>query len=219
MSGEWIRADWPAPANIVAGTTLRSGNIAAVKLPGKPCWLNQVHGANVVAAARYAAPPDADGSVGTRPGDVCAVKTADCLPVLLCSTDGLEIGIAHAGWRGLAAGVVENTIAKMVHDPGDLLAWLGPAISQPSFEVGDDVREAFLVHDSAAQSCFVSNANSRWQADLYALARLRLKAAGVTDVYGGGLCTHSDKKRFFSYRRDGDTGRMVSFVARDLVLK
>ncbi len=219
MSGEWIRADWPAPANIIAGTTLRCGDIAAVKLPGRPCWLNQVHGTNVVAAGNFAAPPDADGSVGTRPGDVCAVKTADCLPVLLCSTDGLEIGIAHAGWRGLAAGVVENTIAKMVHDPGDLYAWLGPAISQPSFEVGDDVREAFLVHDSGAEACFVSNAKSRWQADLYGLARLRLKAAGVTDVYGGGLCTHSDKKRFFSYRRDGDSGRMVSFVARALVLK
>jgi len=132
----------------------------------------------------------------------------------LCSSDGREVGIAHAGWRGLAAGVIENTIASMAHDPGDLLAWLGPAISQPSFEVGDDVRQAFVVHDSAADSCFVSNAQGRWQADLYALARLRLRTAGVTEVHGGGLCTYGDEKRFYSHRRDGATGRMVSFVAR-----
>ena len=214
MSDEWIRADWPAPGNIVAGTTLRTGDIAAVGLPGRPCWLNQLHGTFVVGVDSFDTPPDADASVGSRTGDVCVVKTADCLPVLLCSSDGREVGIAHAGWRGLAAGVIENTIASMAHDPGDLLAWLGPAISQPAFEVGDDVRDAFVVHDSTADSCFVSNARGRWQADLYALARLRLSAAGVAEVHGGGLCTYGDEKRFFSHRRDGDTGRMVSFVAR-----
>ncbi len=214
MSDEWIRADWPAPKNIVAGTTLRTGDIAAVELPGRPCWLNQLHGTFVVGVDSFDTPPDADASVGSRTGDVCVVKTADCLLVLLCSSDGREVGIAHAGWRGLAAGVIENTIASMAHDPGDLLAWLGPAISQPAFEVGDDVRDAFVVHDSTADSCFVSNAQGRWQADLYALARLRLSAAGVTEVHGGGLCTYGDEKRFFSHRRSGDTGRMVSFVAR-----
>ena len=214
MSDEWIPADWPAPGNIVAGTTLRTGDIAAVGLPGRPCWLNQLHGTFVVGVDSFDTPPDADASVGSRTGDVCVVKTADCLPVLLCSSDGREVGIAHAGWRGLAAGVIENTIASMAHDPGDLLAWLGPAISQPAFEVGDDVRDAFVLHDSTADSCFVSNARGRWQADLYALARLRLSAAGITGVHGGGLCTYGDEKRFFSHRRDGDTGRMVSFVAR-----
>ncbi len=214
MSDEWIRADWPAPGNIVAGTTLRTGDIAAVRLPGRPCWLNQLHGTFVVGVDSFDTPPDADASVGSRTGDVCVVKTADCLPVLLCSSDGREVAIAHAGWRGLAAGVIESTIASMTHDPGDLLAWLGPAISQPAFEVGDDVRDAFVVHDSTADSCFVSNARGRWQADLYALARLRLSAAGVAEVHGGGLCTYGDEKRFFSHRRDGDTGRMVSFVAR-----
>jgi len=214
LSGEWIRADWPAPGNIVAGTTFRTGDIAAVRLPGRPCWLNQLHGTIVVGVDGFEVPPDADASVGSRAGDVCVIRTADCLPVLLCSSDGREVGIAHAGWRGLAAGVIENTIASMAHDPGDLLAWLGPAISQPFFEVGDDVRQAFVVHDSAADSCFVSNAQGRWQADLYALARLRLRAAGVTEVHGGGLCTYGDEKRFYSHRRDGATGRMVSFVAR-----
>ena len=114
----------------------------------------------------------------------------------------------------MAAGVIENTVAEMTHDPASLLAWMGPAISQPSFEVGDAVREAFLAHDPSAAACFVGNKRRRWQADLFALARLRLQAAGVSEVYGGGLCTYSDEKRFFSYRRDGSTGRMVSFVAR-----
>lgn len=214
MSGEWLRADWPAPGNIIAGTTLRTGDIAAVGLPGKPCWLNQLHGTCVVEAGNFDVPPGADAAIGSKPGDVCVVKTADCLPVLLCSSDGSEVGIAHAGWRGLAAGIIENTVAEMTHDPDGLLAWLGPAISQPLFEVGDEVREAFLEHDRAAAACFVSNIRERWQADLYALARLRLRAAGVTQVYGGGLCTYSDDRRFFSYRRDGATGRMVSFVAR-----
>lgn len=214
MTCDWLRADWPAPDNIVAGTTLRTSDFATVELPGKPCWLDQRHGTCVVAAGDFDAPPSADAAVSSRPGDVCVVETADCLPVLLCSADGRGVGIAHAGWRGMAAGVIENTVAEMTQDPASLLAWLGPAISQPSFEVGDEVREAFLVHDPSAASCFVGNERRRWQADLFALARLRLQAAGVSEVYGGGLCTYSDEKRFFSYRRDGSSGRMVSFVAR-----
>ncbi len=215
MSADWIAADWPAPNRVVAGTTLRSGSLASLKLPGDPCWLNQVHGADVVAAGRYDTPPDADACVGGRTGDVCVVKTADCLPVLICSADGGEVAAAHAGWRGLVAGIIEATIAAMAHAPRDLLVWMGPAISQPSFEVGDEVRAAFVETDREAAACFVANARGRWQADLYELARRRLAALGVTRVYGGQFCTFADKERFYSYRRNPDCGRMVSFVALD----
>ena len=213
MTTGWIAADWPAPDNVIAGTTLRTGDIESVGLPGVPCWLNQVHGTRVVEVGNFDEPPDADASIGSRPADVCVVNTADCVPVLLCSSDGRVIGIAHAGWRGMAAGIIENTVAKMAHDPGELLAWLGPAISQRSFEVGDEVRDAFVEHDDAADSCFAINDRGRWQADLYGLARLRLSAAGVTDVYGGGWCTYSDQERFFSFRRQPRCGRLISFVA------
>jgi hypothetical protein len=213
MSTEWIPADWPAPDKIVAGTTLRGGSIASLELPGEPSWLNQQHGTNVVAAGLYDTPPDADASVGHKPGDVCVVKTADCLPVLFCSTDGAEIAAAHAGWRGLAEGVIEATVAKIAHEPGDLLAWMGPAISQPAFEVGDEVKDAFVAHDPGSAACFLENERGRWQADLYELARRRLSALGVTAVFGGGYCTYTDCERFFSYRRDPGCGRMVSFVA------
>ena len=142
------------------------------------------------------------------------VRTADCLPVLLCSTDGAVAAAAHAGWRGLAAGVIENAIAAMkIKDSGRILAWLGPAISQPAFEVGDEVRAAFVAQDVAAADCFERNSRGRWQADLYGLARQRLAAVGVTQIYGGGFCTYQDVERFYSYRRDPDCGRMVSFVA------
>jgi hypothetical protein len=214
MSADWIPANWPAPDVVFAGTTLRSGSVASLDLPGKPCWLNQVHGANVVATGSYDVPPDADASVGRKPGDVCVVRTADCLPVLFCSTDGAEIAAAHAGWRGLAAGVIEATIAKMVHEADDLLAWMGPAISQAAFEVGDEVREAFISQDPGAARFFVVNDRGRWQADLYELARRRLTSTGIADIYGGGFCTFADDERFFSYRRNSDCGRMISFVAR-----
>ncbi|MGI9248596.1 MAG: peptidoglycan editing factor PgeF [Woeseiaceae bacterium] len=214
MSVDWIPADWPAPETVVAGTTLRSGGIASLDLPGEPCWLNQVHGAHVIATGSYEKPPDADASVGRNPGDVCVVRTADCLPVLFCSANGAEVAAAHAGWRGLAAGVIEATVAKMVHEAGDLLVWLGPAISQAAFEVGDEVREAFISRDPGATPCFVANDRGRWQADLYELARRRLRSIGITDIYGGGFCTFADNERFFSYRRNPDCGRMISFVAR-----
>jgi len=213
MSAAWIPADWPAPDNIVAGTTLRSGSIASLELPGKPCWLNQQHGTNVVTAGLYDTPPDADASVGLKPGDVCVVKTADCLPVLLCSKDGARVAAAHAGWRGLAAGVIEATVARLAHPPGDILVWMGPAISQAVFEVGDEVKDAFVACDPGSAACFVANKRGRWQANLYELARRRLSALGVVAMYGGGFCTHTDHARFFSYRRDPDCGRMVSFVA------
>ena len=209
-----IRPDWPAPANVVAGTTTRAAEPG--ELPENLSYLNQVHGAVVVPAdaLREAPEPlDADAVTGRQSGDVCVVRTADCLPVLICSTDGTRVAAAHAGWRGLAAGVLENTVSAMAVAPGSLIAWLGPAISQPNFEVGDEVREAFLAHHADATTCFEPNARGRWQADLYGLAQQRLANAGVGGIFGGGWCTFSDSGRFYSYRRGRDTGRMVSFVA------
>ncbi len=208
---EWIPADWPAPDGVVAGTTLRGWGEAPLPVDGEPCWLTQVHGNCVVDAGACESPPEADASVSTR-DDVCVVRTADCLPVLLAATDGTVVAAAHAGWRGLAAGVLENTLAAMPVDAANVLAWFGPAISQNAFEVGDEVREAFVDQDGAAVSCFARNARGRWQADLYALARQRLAAVGVTNVHGGGLCTYADADRFYSYRRNPDCGRLVSFI-------
>lgn len=215
MDADWIRADWPAPEHIVAGTTLRDRHDFA--FPAPPRWLKQVHGSRVVRSDEQvagAAAPEADAEVAASPGAICAVCTADCLPILLVCDDGRDIGAAHAGWRGLAAGVAENTVAAMGSKPERLLAWLGPAISQPNFEVGAEVREAFVAHDPAAKAAFEMNPSGRWQADLYLLARQRLAAAGVTRVFGGGLCTYADAERFYSYRRNRDTGRLVSFVYR-----
>jgi len=208
-----ITPDWPAPSNVVAGTTTRDTERG--ELPENLRYLNQVHGAVVVSAAdlRDAHESlDADAVTGRHPGDVCAVRTADCVPVLFCSTEGSRVAAAHAGWRGLAAGVLENTVDAIGVSPGALVAWLGPAISQPNFEVGEEVREAFLAHDAQAEACFEQNARGRWQADLYALARQRLANTGVERISGGGWCTFADPGRFHSYRRGQDTGRMVSFV-------
>lgn len=216
MSADYITPDWPAPDSVIAGTTLRNGRLDTLALPGEPCFLKQVHGAEVVIAAAYARPPEADASVGRLPGDVCAVRTADCLPVLFCSGDGTEIAAAHAGWRGLAAGILEATVARMAHDPADLIAWLGPAISQAAFEVGSEVKEAFVQKDAGDVGCFEPNDRGRWQADLYGLAHRRLSACGLTGIYGGGFCTYADTERFYSYRRDPDCGRMISFIARKL---
>ena len=174
--------------------------------------MNQVHGVTVITATQFVEPPEADGLVSGASGLVCAVRTADCLPVLFCSRDGNIFAAAHAGWRGLAAGVLENTVDKMAVDAAELMAWLGPAISQPSFEIGDEVRAAFMAHDSDAEACFVANSRGRWQGDLYALARQRLTAAGISEISGGGFCTYLDEDRFHSYRRDPTCGRMVSFV-------
>ena len=209
-----ITPDWPAPTNVIAGSTTRHTEDGL--LPENLRYLNQVHGAVVVSAnmLRDADEPlDADAVTGRRPGDACAVRTADCLPVLFCSIDGTRVASAHAGWRGLASGVLENTIIALNCAAGDLMAWLGPAISQPNFEVGGEVRDAFLSHDADAAACFEPNASGRWQADLYSLARRRLAAAGIEAVYGGGWCTFADSDRFYSYRRGRETGRMVSFVA------
>lgn len=215
MTESVLRADWPAASNIVAGTTLRSGSQA--DLPATPQWLEQVHGtrAVVLGSADFdAGIPQADAVIGQRPGDICVVRTADCLPVLLSSRDGQEIAAVHAGWRGLAAGVIEATLAAMTTPAADLMAWFGPAISQAAFEVGAEVRDSF---GDWGQSdiWFQKNGRGRLQADLYGLANARLHAGGVADVYGGGLCTHGDAMRFYSYRRDGgDTGRLLSFICR-----
>lgn len=209
-----IRPEWPAPGNVLAGTTLV--DTPGDALPSGIALLNQVHGSRVVRIDEVRAaggPIDADAVTGHEIGDVCAVRTADCLPVLFCARDGSVIAAAHAGWRGLAAGVLENTVAAMGRAGSELIAWIGPAISQPNFEVGDEVREAFVSHDPAAARCFVANARGRWQADLYALARQRLGGVGVVGVYGGDWCTFGDAERFHSYRRDPGCGRMVSFVA------
>ena len=216
MSDNWLHAEWPAPANIIAGTTLRQGS--ASDLPVAPQWLHQVHGTGVVRAGSSDfdhGPPDADAIIANRPGDICVVQTADCLPILLCSFDGTEIAAVHGGWRGLADGIVEATVAAMSKLPSELMAWFGPAISQAAFEVGDEVRERFGLSGANDTGPFVANERGRWQADLYELARARLRKIGVAAIHGGGLCTFSDAERFFSYRRDGKTGRLLSFIYRE----
>ena len=208
-----IVPDWPAPEGVVAGTT--TCKTPDGELPPGIRYLSQVHGASVATVEQLRnaqAPVEADAIVGRGAGSVCAVRTADCLPVLFCARGGDEIAAAHAGWRGLAAGVLENTVAAMATPPGDLLAWIGPGISQPGFEVGEEVREAFIKGDPGAADAFEANERGRWQADLVALTRRRLAAVGLRDVYGGHWCTYGDPERFYSYRRDPGCGRLVSFI-------
>jgi hypothetical protein len=212
MTRHWIPANWPAPDAVVAGTTLRDQQF---DFPAEPFRLRQVHGVRAVTTDSddfAEGPPEADAVIARRPGDVCVVRSADCLPVLLCADDGTEVAAVHAGWRGLSGGVIEATVARMASSGSRLLAWLGPAISQAAFEVGDEVRNAFLAQDPEAGPAFMRNARGRWQADLYTLAQNRLARLGVERISGGGLCTYADSRRFFSYRRDGPTGRMESFV-------
>jgi hypothetical protein len=238
----WIEPDWPAPAHVRVVSTLRGGgrsegayaslNLAAhvgdapaavaanrtllrnaAGLPAEPLWLEQVHGIGVVDhAGPVPAPPRADAACATGRGLVCAVMTADCLPVAFADRRGTRVALAHAGWRGLAGGVLEATIAALGVPPADLHAWLGPAIGPDAFEVGAEVREAFLSRSPAAAACFRSNERGRQQADLCALARLALARAGVVSVHGGGWCTHGDAARFYSFRRDGITGRMATLA-------
>lgn len=248
MNAPFIRPDWPAPANILAMTTLRSGgeslppyesfNLAShvgdgdlavlanrarlsrLLPPGTQVqWLTQVHGADVVDAAAAAADTVADASWTRSPACACAVLTADCLPVLFCSREGDAVAAAHAGWRGLLDGVLENTVAAMGLEPRRIMAWLGPAIGPAAFEVGAEVRAAFLdaarvVQRAQTEACFVPSAArpGHYLADLYALARLRLAALGPDGVFGGGFCTLTEQDRYFSYRRDGHTGRMASLI-------
>lgn len=215
MTNPVVYADWAAPASIVAGTTTRSGDER--DLPAPPRLLQQVHGTRVIQAedGLFAqGEPEADAIVASTPGSICTVRTADCLPILLCSKEGGEIAAAHAGWRGLAAGIAEAVVGTMQTPPEDLLVWLGPAISQPAFEVGEEVREAFVKQDQNAGAAFTRNQRGRWQADLVTLAKQRLQAAGVQSITGGEYCTFGDASRFYSFRRDGATGRLLSFVYR-----
>ena len=231
--------DWPAPANVRALQTLRTGgcsvppwhsfnlgdhvgddpahvaaNRAALRrhLPVEPLWLRQVHGSAAVDADISAKLPAADAAYARQTGTVCAVMTADCLPVLFCDRAGSVVAAAHAGWRGLLDGVLETTVAAMGVPPAELLAWLGPAIGPNCFEVGDEVRAAFAARDPLAAAAFVGHGGGKWLADIYRLARQRLAVAGLGSISGGELCTVSDAARFFSYRRDGVTGRMASLI-------
>jgi polyphenol oxidase len=194
--------------------------VAAAALPASPTWLRQVHGAAVAAldadhpdsGASGDQPITADAAVTRRPGKVCAILTADCLPVLLASDSGDLVAAAHAGWRGLAAGVIEATVRATTVAPGRLLAWLGPAIGPKHFEVGAEVREVLLAGDTGADSAFAPNERGRFMADLEQLARRRLAAAGVDRIYGGGECTYTDGSRYFSHRRDAVTGRQAALI-------
>ncbi|OGA37782.1 MAG: hypothetical protein A3G24_06530 [Betaproteobacteria bacterium RIFCSPLOWO2_12_FULL_62_13] len=236
---DWIVPDWPAPTNVKAVITTRSGGVSrgpfasfnldlrvgddpeAVAtnrgrlcgvLPQAPKWLKQVHGATVVPADGIESPPQADASIARQAGTVCAVMIADCLPVLFTDRAGMLVAAAHAGWRGLSRGIIENTVRGIGRAPADLLAYLGPAIGPQAFEVGADVRTAFVEQDARAEFAFAPCRPGQWLADIYVLARHALARAGVTQVYGGGLCTVSDSRRFFSYRRDGTTGRMGALI-------
>ena len=241
MPPEFIRPDWPAPANVHALVTTRSGGVsggpyaslnlgdhvgdvpAAVvtnrrrlrdSLPADPTWLRQVHGIRCVDAAQTPPDSEADAAWTNAPGVVCAVLTADCLPVLLCDDAGTVVAAAHAGWRGLAAGVIESTVRSM-NVPGErLIAWLGPAIGPQRFEVGDEVRARFAAHDPQAASAFIPHGEGKWLCDIYRLARQRLAALGVCRLAGADFCTVRDADRFYSYRRDGVTGRMASLIWR-----
>ena len=197
----------------------RAELIERFALPSAPHWLRQVHGTDVL---RFSAPPPAvagegvepaaDACVTSIPGVVLAILTADCLPVVFANEDGSEIGAAHAGWRGLAAGVLENTVAAM-HSPADrIIAWLGPAAGPQAYEVGAEVFDAFVSQDESTAAAFVATRPGHWHVDLYALARRRLARLGIVRVHGGELCTISDPQRFYSHRRDARTGRMATLV-------
>lgn len=185
---------------------------AASGMPSKPVWLEQVHGKAVLrlTGEPYAS-KRADASYSNTPGTVCAVMTADCLPVLFCNKAGTEVAAAHAGWRGLCDGVLEETVACFNDSPENIIAWMGPAIGPGAFEVGPEVREAFMQKDAKADAAF-RPVGEKYFADIYTLARQRMANAGIGQVYGGDRCTHSEAGDFFSYRRDRITGRMASFI-------
>ncbi|WQG59953.1 peptidoglycan editing factor PgeF [Pseudomonas sp. RTB3] len=235
---DWLIPDWPAPAGVKSCVTTRVGGVSQASFDSfnlgdhvddvleavlenrrrltdafaiEPAWLRQVHGVSVVEAdpGRIA---EADGSWTSTPGIACTAMTADCLPALLCNRAGTRVAAAHAGWRGLAAGVLEAAVESLATEPADVLVWLGPAIGPQAFEVGPEVREAFMHQLPITERAFVPSRNpGKFMADIYELARLRLAARGVTAVYGGGFCTVTDP-RFFSYRRSPRTGRFASLI-------
>jgi polyphenol oxidase len=234
----FITPDWPAPANVKALQTTRNGGVSmgvyaslnlgdhvkdqpqhvaanrqllSAYMPSEPVWLNQVHGVRVIDAAVSSCLESADASFTSRKQVVCVTMTADCLPVLLCNQAGTAVAAIHAGWRSLCDGVIEATVKAMPVQADQLMAWLGPAIGPEAFEVGVEVRAQFMAQDTQAESAFTAKGD-KWLGDLYTIARQRLQTLGVTQVYGGGRCTFSEPETFFSYRRDGDTGRMGSFI-------
>lgn len=238
---EVLRPQWPVPAGVRAAFTLRAGGVsaapyeslnlgahvgdaaaavaenrrrvcAALRLPGQPAWLRQVHGVGVADLGASAADTQADAAVARARGAVCAVQVADCMPVLLAAQDASAVAAAHAGWRGLSAGILEATVRALRVPAPQLVAWLGPAIGAEHFEVGAEVVSAFVAHDAAAAAAFTPNSRGRWQCDLAALARARLQALGLQAVYGGDWCTYADAGRFYSYRRDGRTGRSAALI-------
>jgi hypothetical protein len=235
---DFISPDWPAPANVKAIQTTRAGGVSLAPynslnfgmhvkdnpahvacnrqllspiLPSEPVWLNQVHGVQVVDAANASCVPEADASFTRHSNVVCVTMTADCLPVLLCNQQGTVVASIHAGWRSLCDGVIEATVAKMDVDTTDLMAWLGPAIGPHAFEVGSEVRAQFVAKDAQAEIAFKPH-GEKWLADIYTIARQRLSNLDINKIYGGGLCTFTDDAQFFSFRRDGDTGRMASLI-------
>jgi YfiH family protein len=243
MSGvkHWLIPNWPVPSHIHAVTTLRTGGVscgaysslnpalhvdddpvrvkqnrqlimAALDLPDEPVWLDQIHSNRAVQAIKTEPLQQADASYTSESGVVCAVMTADCLPLLVCATDGSQVAAIHAGWRGLLAGVIGNTLSAMSGD--DFLVWLGPAIGPDCFEVGDEVRAAFLDKSAKFATAFKQQNKGKWLADIYQLARIDLAMQGLTKIYGGGFCTVTDHQRFYSYRRDKQTGRMATLIWR-----
>lgn len=241
-SSEFIIPDWPAPKNVRAISTTRLGGVSEgvyasnnlalhvgdnrehvesnrnrlktlCRLPAEPTWLTQTH-SNIVVNGDEAL-CEADASYSDRMSQVCVVMTADCLPILLCDKKGQQVAAVHAGWRGLLNNVIENSLARFHGLSDDIMAWLGPAISQDAFEVGTDVYDAFVERHNATATFFKARENNKFLADLPGLAKFRLELAGVSRVYGGQYCTYSDEERFFSYRRDGACGRMASLIWLD----
>jgi polyphenol oxidase len=208
-----LHPDWPASPGVRALQTTRDSGLP--DLPSAPCWLEQVHGTTVVSPVAGQAGLVADAAVTATPGIVLAVRTADCVPVLLCSRDGRVVGAAHAGWRGLAAGVLEATVEAMACEPDEILAWLGAHIRQSVFEVGPEVRAAFVGVDDRAAAAFHRGRDDRWHADLALLARQRLAATGVDAVFDSGRCTVAEPMLFYSYRRARENGRMASLIWRN----
>ena len=235
---DFIIPDWPAPANVKAIQTTRLGGysfapydslnlgshvqddaFAVAKnrqllsqyLPSEPVWLNQVHGVEVIDAANRLCVQDADASFSKNKNVVCVTMTADCLPILLCNQQGTAVSSIHAGWRSLCDGVIESTIKAMDFEPEDLMAWLGPAIGPDTFEVGAEVRKAFIAKDNQAEQAFKASGD-KWLGNLYLIAKQRLNKHGVVEIYGGGECTYSNASQYFSFRRDGVTGRMATMI-------
>ncbi|THF55169.1 MAG: peptidoglycan editing factor PgeF [Methylophaga nitratireducenticrescens] len=241
MAETFLSVNWPAPKHIKALTTTRNGGysiapyeslnlgdhvgddpdcvaanrqrlIETALLPTEPLWLKQTHSTDVIHSSQWRHDIEADAIVSDSTNKVCAVMTADCLPLLITDKSGTQVAAIHAGWRGLQAGIIENTLAKFATHLSEILVWLGPAIGPQAFEVGPEVKAAFVAVDPAAESAFTKAHSDRYLADIYQLARQRLNAQGVTGIYGGDYCTFNETQRFFSFRRDGVTGRMATLI-------